>query len=95
MPLPQGLCCVLTCDRGISGFGAIDYVISEDNVTQRRKPYNQTKSSIFCHGPECFRESDGVKHIFLTRCTEKYFPLPDEIIKVERKRAKGLVDAGP
>ena len=60
-------------------------------------PFVQTKSNLFRLGPECFRENDGIKHIFLelTRCSEKYFPLLDEILKLEGKRAKDLLEDGP
>ena len=58
-------------------------------------PFTQASFNLFGFGPDCFR-NDGTKHIFLelTKSLEKYFPLPDEILKVERKKAKKLVVAG-
>ena len=60
-------------------------------------PFDQTNSNLFHLGPPCFRENDGVKHVFLemTKCTEKYYPLPDDILRGERKKAEELVEAGP
>ena len=59
-------------------------------------PFTHTTSNLFPFGPESFRNNDEKKHIFLelTKSSEKYFPLPDEILKVERKKAKELVEAG-
>ena len=58
-------------------------------------PFTQTNSNLFRFGPDCFR-TDGTRYISLgvIKSSERYFPLPHEILKVERKKAIELVEAG-
>ena len=68
------------------------WVASNDNSADMvskmfYNPFDQTNSNLFHYGPPCFRENNGVKHISLemTKCTEKYYPLPDDIKRGKEK----------
>ena len=57
-------------------------------------PFKQANSNLFRFGPTFFRTNE-VKHIFLevTKSYEKYHQLPDEILKVQKKKKRVLADA--
>ena len=55
-------------------------------------PFRQANSNWFRFGPSCFRTNEN-KHIFLevTKSYERYTQLPDEVLKVQKKKI--LADA--
>ena len=70
--------------------------ISSDLVSKLfQDPFTQTNSYLFPFGTECSRTNEMKYILFeVTNPSERYFLLHDEILAVERKKVKSLIEAG-
>ena len=79
----------------------VEWIESHDNSADKISklffdPIDQINSKIFRESPVCLRNVNCTKHVFfyISKDTEKFTALPEEMLKVRKKESNVLVEAG-